>query len=197
MRYLTAALGTLMLVSCMTMPETKIFSLYRPVEEERVLCKSDLSVNVFTSAPKHLSQPYIVLRKSDYELDVARYAKWDAAPADTISNTYRLALSPFFRDIAITRYQDLKTHSVAIELKRFERLDEGEASFAALEYDFSLRTPDGREIYHRKVVKKEALETRDNLNLAMAMSAALMESVEEVTAEIGGVVGSVQEKPGR
>ena len=189
-RFATAAMLMSILVSCMTMPETKIFSLYRPIEEERILCKSDLSIHVFTNAPKHLSQPYIIYRKSDFELDTARYAKWDSAPDETINNTYRLALSPLFRDIVITRYQDRKAHQVAIELRRFERLDEGEKSFAALEYDFFLRSPDGREIYHRKVMKKEALETRDNLNLAMAMSAALMESVEEVIADLGGIMSS-------
>jgi len=53
-----------LLVTACTMPETKIYSLYLPLENKTPESGAVVSITVGVSSPRYLAQPYIAHRTS-------------------------------------------------------------------------------------------------------------------------------------
>src|SRR5208282_4591229 len=75
-------------VSC-SMPETKIYSLYLPQDQNAKNAKSVSSLTIRMDSPRYLAQPYIAHRNSPYRLSISKYSKWEAAPGDLVEEAFR------------------------------------------------------------------------------------------------------------
>jgi len=170
------------LVASCTMPETKIYSLSLQDANGVAGAKPGASISIIMRAPRHLTQTYIAYRTSPYQLQISKYSKWEAAPDEMVKNAFRESLqaSGMFRDVSGSGYVAAGSYSLDIDLKRFERADSNGEAFAELVYDFDLLSPDGKELHHGRISKRPKLDNKDFLGLAVAMSNALSESVEEV-----------------
>jgi len=181
------------------MPETKIYSLnmpdtssssYSKSEKERLSdvtnVKADSSIMIRVSSPRYLSQAYIAYRSSPYQLEVSRYSKWESPPNLMVKEAFKDSLSStgLFREVraANTVYDGF--YLLDINLKRFERSDDGNDSFADLVFDVNLVSPDGMELYRSTVSKKVKLDERSFLSLARGLSSALSEGIGEVRNNI-------------
>lgn len=174
------------LSSC-SMPETRIYSLYVP-NTDRVASstRTDASVAVIIDSPKHLSQPYIAYRNSPYQLMISRYSKWDSPPEDIVRGTFKDALSSsgFFKNVRASDIVPNGFYHLTINLKKFERADEGDSSFGELVFDVTLVSPEGKSLYRNTVSKRVKLEDRSFLSLAKGLSGSLTEGVEEVRVNV-------------
>lgn len=168
------------------MPETQIYSLHVPAGKHIQNTKADTSMAILVDSPRYLSQPYIVYRNSPYQLLISRYSKWDSAPDETVRQAFRDALSSsgLFKDVRSSNVVPGGFYSLRINLKRFERLDEGNDSFGELALDVSLFAPEGRDLYQGTFIKKVKLEDRSSISLAKALSSSLVEAMEEVRTNI-------------
>ena len=174
----------LFLASC-AMPETRIFSLNMPAEKKLSAVNSDATVAVVVSSPRYLTQPYIAYRTSPYQLAISRYAKWDSPPDEIVRDAFRDSLaSTLFKDVRTSNFVPSGSYSLKIDLKRFERSDEGDLSFAEVAFDVSLLSPEGKNLYQNSVTKKIKIEDRSFLSLAKGLSSALGEGTEEVRGYI-------------
>ena len=176
------------LASC-AMPETKIYSLnmLTPPPSGKVGMGgfSDATVAVLISSPRYLTQPYVAYRTSPYQLAISRYAKWDSPPDELVRDAFRDALaSTLFKDVRTSNFAPSGSYSLKISLKRFERSDEGDLSFAEVAFDVSLLSPEGKNLYHNSIAKKIKLEDRSFLSLAKGLSSALVEGTEEARGNI-------------
>ncbi|MCL5023508.1 MAG: ABC-type transport auxiliary lipoprotein family protein [Nitrospirae bacterium] len=174
------------LASC-AMPETRIYSLSVPDGNGAANPKSDAELTIFVNAPRYLMQPYIAFRNSPYQLTISRYAKWDAAPEQILKETFRdsFSSSGAFRDVRVSHLVPGGSYSLRIDLKRFERLDNGDLSYGELAFDVDLISPDGKSVYEKAFSKKVKLEDRTFLSLAKGLSDALAEGVREVGDGVG------------
>lgn len=178
------------LASC-AMPETRIYSLNMPNPPSPPLSKggmggfSDATVAVLVSSPRYLTQPYIAYRTSPYQLAISRYAKWDSPPDEMVREAFKDTLaSTFFKDVGTSNFAPSGSYSLKINLKRFERSDEGDLSFAEVAFDVSLLSPEGKNLYQNSITKKIKLDDRSFLSLARSLSSALGEGTEEVRGNI-------------
>lgn len=176
------------LASC-AMPETKIYSLnmLTPPPSGKVGMGgfSDATVAVLISSPRYLTQPYVAYRTSPYQLAISRYAKWDSPPDELVRDAFRDALaSTLFKDVRTSNFVPSGSYSLKISLKRFERSDEGDLSFAEVAFDVSLLSPEGKNLYQNSIAKKIKLEDRSFLSLAKGLSSALVEGTEEARSNI-------------
>ncbi|OGW40975.1 MAG: hypothetical protein A2Y97_03305 [Nitrospirae bacterium RBG_13_39_12] len=170
------------------MPETKIYSLYLPVENYVTGTKTDASIGIFASAPGYLEQRYIAYRNSPYQLEISKYSKWESSPDKMIKEAFKdsLSSSGLFKDVRVINITLSEFYLLEIKLKRFERLDEGNDSFGDLAFDVELFSPDGSQQYHDSISKKVKLDDRSFMSLAKGLSNALNESIKEVTNSLVG-----------
>ena len=184
---LTFVLLVVVLGACsMSMPETQVYSLNLPSWEDVKESRSDASVAVMITSPRYLTQPYIAYRTSPYQLSVSRYSKWEAAPDEMVRQAFddKLSSAGFFRNVRTSSLIPHGFYSIKINLRQFERLDEGNASFGEIAFNIGLFSPEGKELYHAAVIKKVKLEDRSFLSLAKALSSGLAEGVDEVNASV-------------
>jgi uncharacterized lipoprotein YmbA len=170
------------------MPQTKIYSLALKNEGPAAKTKTEASLDLVVHSPRYLSQPYIAYRTSPYQLDIARYSKWDSPPAEMVRESFRNALSAaaLFKEVRASNFVPPAFYSLEIDLKRFERLDNGSGSFADLSFDLGLLSPDGKTLYRGSFEKKIKLGDRGFTSLAEALSRALAEGIDEAKAAIAG-----------
>ena len=156
-KWLTLLLLLLFIGAC-AMPETKVYSLYLPMERGKtILSKGDASIVIMINSPRYLTQPYIVYRKSPYQFEISRYSKWEASPNEKLSRrVFKDALSSDqrFKEVRVMNIVPDGFYSLKINLKRFERFDTGNDSFGELVLDVQLSSPDGKVLYQQIHLKK-------------------------------------------
>ena len=167
------------------MPETRIYSLTAMLDRNPPAAVSNVAVSVAVSSPRYLAQPYIAYRTSPNQLTIARYAKWDSPPDEMVGDAFRDALSSTpFNVLRTAGTPPDGSYPLQITLKHFERLDEGDISFAVIACDVSLFSPTGETLYRNSFVRKRQLADRSFLSLAKGLSSAL----EDVANEVRGAV---------
>jgi hypothetical protein len=170
------------------MPETKIYSIYIPIDSKIVNGKTDNSVTivVVVHAPRYLTQPYIAYRESPYQLKISKYSKWDAPPSEIVRGGFKDSLSSteIFQEVRISNTVPISFYSLKINLKKFERYDEGKDSFGELLMDVDLLSPDAKELYRGSISKRVRLDDQSFLSLAKGLSSALTEGISEVRGNI-------------
>ena len=177
-------LGVLVMAAC-SMPETRIYSLHMPADNNTVQVRKQAMITLRVQSPRYLAQPYIAHRISPYQLDISRYAKWDSAPVEMVREIFRDALSVVYQDVRTSNFTAEGSYVLAINLRRFERVDD---AYAELAYDALLLSAEGKEILRLEERKRMQIETKDSAGLAKGLSAALNESVKEVVAGLGGKI---------
>lgn len=183
---LTFLLLFLFIGAC-TMPKTKVYSLYLPMEKERsIRPKGDASIVIMVNSPRHLTQPYIVSRKSPYQVEISKYSKWEISPNEILLSVFKDTLSSDqrFKEVRVMNIVPGGFYSLKIDLRRFERFDTGNDSFAELALDVQLLSHDGKVLYQHTISKRIKMEDGSFLSLAKALSRALAEGVEEVRDNI-------------
>lgn len=185
-------MAVVLLTGC-SMPATKIYSLSLPPAKNAGTPTTSASVSVIVHSPRHLSQPYMVFRSSPYELTISSYARWDTPPDEIVKGAFRdsLSSSGAFAQVRAGGLAGHGAYLLEINVRNFERLDAGDASFAELVLDAVLLSPEGREIHRGVISKRTALDKRDFPGLARALSASLSEGVAEM---ISAISTKVQDK---
>jgi len=198
MKNILPILLALMLISACAMPETKIYSIQlsalppaSPGNEGttgdvQVRAGSNKSIVVLVDSPRHLAQSYIVRRSSPYDLGISRYSKWVSAPSQMVREALKEYLSStgIFREVRGSSAVREEFYSLEISLKKFEQSEEGKDAFGDILFDVKLISPEGGEIYRRTVSRHVVLEDSTFLSLAKGLSAALSDSVQEITGRI-------------
>jgi uncharacterized lipoprotein YmbA len=177
----------LLFIGACAMPETRVYSLYLSMDKEKTIPpKGDASIVVMINSPRYLTQPYIVYRKSPYQLEISRYSKWEASPNEMLRGVFKDALSSTqrFKEVRATDIVPDGFYSLKIDLKRFERSDMGNDSLGELVFDVQFLSPDGKELYQNSISKRTKLEDRTFLSLAKGLSGAVAEGVEKVRDDI-------------
>jgi uncharacterized lipoprotein YmbA len=189
---------TVLLISACAMPETKIYSIQLsaspPVShskegtpgDARASAGSDRSIVVLVDSPRHLSQSYIVHRNSPYHLEISKYSKWVSTPSEIIREAMKEYLSStgIFREVRGSSIVREEFYSLEISLKKFEQSEEGKDFFGDILFDVKLISPESGELYRGTVSRHVRLDDRTFLSLAKGLSAALSESVKEITDRI-------------
>ncbi len=173
----------LFFVGACAMPETRVYSLHVPLERVKVVYpRGDASLAILIHSPRYLAQPYIVYRKSPYQLETSRYSKWDVSPQERLGEVFKDALTSGhrFKEVRVTNSAPAGFYSLKVNLQRFERSDVGNDPFSELVLDASFISPEGKELYQERISKRTKLEDRSFLSLAKGLSGALAEAVEEV-----------------
>jgi len=169
------------------MPETRIYSLYVPIDRGKTIhTKVDASIAMMINSPRHLTQPYIVYRKSPYQLEISRYSRWDESPEKRLCEVFKEAVSSIgvFKEIRVTNSLPGGYYSLMINLKKFERSDSGNDSFSELVFDVNFISPDDKKLFQSTISKKSKLDDRTFLSLTKGLSNGLTEGVEEVKNRI-------------
>jgi len=187
-------LSFFLLFAC-SMPETKIYSIYVPIESKTVNGKTDNSVTIVVHAPRYLTQPYIAYRESPYQLKISKYSKWDASPSEIVRGGFKDSLSSteIFQEVRISSAVPRGFYSLRVNLKRFERYDEGKDSFGELVMDVDLLSPDARELYRGSISKRVKLDDQGFLSLAKGLSSALAEGISEVRSNVIQSLANIKE----
>ncbi len=202
MKWLLLIIMSIFFVSGCTMPETKIYSIYLPVPPAPAVSKaatggagetvyaSEKSLVILIASPRYLSQSYITYRDSPYQLEISRYSKWESTPSDMVKEAFRNYLSStgLFKEVRVSNIVSEGFYSLELNLKKFERSDEGNDSFGELVFDIKLSSPENIDLYRSSVAKKVRLDDRSFLNLAKGLSSALSESIKETTESIVTIV---------
>ena len=180
----------IMLIASCAMQETRIYSLNLPPEKKGATFASDGTVVVLVTSPRYLAQPYIVYRTSPYQLSISRYAKWDSSPDEMLRDAFKEAFSPaLFKEVRTSSLVPAGSYSLAIDLKRFERSDEGDGCFAEIAFEVSLVSPEGKNLLRTSIARKVRMDDRSFLSLAKGLSAALGEGVQEVSGNVRTSLG--------
>jgi uncharacterized lipoprotein YmbA len=180
MRNLAAGLLIGATVTACAMPETRIYSLDPAGSAKPAATVPDATAVLIVSSPRHLAQPFIVYRNSPNQLAVAHYAKWNEPPDEMVRDAFKNSLAPaVFKEVTPARSAPEGAYTLKIELKRFERAEEGDAFFAEVAYDLELLSPAGKSLYHQNFTKRIPLKDRSFLGLAKGLSAALGAGAEE------------------
>ncbi len=174
------------------MPQTRIYSLYVPFEEEAVYSDTETSIVITTDSKRYLKQPYIAQRNSEYELVISKYSKWEMSPKKMLSVKLKEALSSsgIFKSVRVSSYIPKGFYSLKINLKEFERYDGREGSQGVLLFDITLLAPDNSELYRDTVSKKAELSDSSFSSLSKALSIALKQGIEEI---MPGILRAVKE----
>jgi uncharacterized lipoprotein YmbA len=185
-KWLTLLLLLLFVGAC-AMPETRVYNLSLSVEWQRTIPpEGDASIVIMINSPRYLTQPYIVYRKSPYQLEISRYSKWEASPNEMLRRVFKDALSSAqrFKEVRVMNIVPDGFYSLKINLKRFERSDMGNDSFGEFVFDAQFISPEGKELYQNSISKRTKLEDRTFLSLAKGLSGAVAEGVDEVRDNI-------------
>jgi len=187
------------LISACSMPETKIYSIYlsapsapRDIREVRADETNTRSIVILINSPRYLTQPYIAYRNSPYQLEISRYSKWESPPGDIVKEAFKnyLSSSGVFKEVRASSVVPGGFYSFEINLKKFERYDQGNDSYGELDYDIKVYSPDSKELYRTTVLKKVKLDNKTFLCLAQVLSSALSESIKEVTGSLDEAVNN-------
>jgi len=175
---------TFLFLSSCTMPDTKIYSLNLNAPEISSSVKDDFSgksLVILVNAPRYLSQPYIAYRNSPYELELSRYSKWDASPQEMFKGALKnyLSAAGVFKEVRVSNVVPEGFYSLDIDIKKFERYDEGNDSYGELMFDCALYSSDEVRISGSTISKKIKLEEKTNLSLAKGLSKALDQAIKE------------------
>jgi ABC-type uncharacterized transport system auxiliary subunit len=175
---------TFLFLSSCTMPDTKIYSLNINAPEISSTVKdgfSDKSLVILVNAPRYLSQPYIAYRNSPYELELSRYSKWDASPQEMFKAALKnyLSAAGVFKEVRLSNVVPEGFYYIEIDIKKFERYDEGNDSYGELMFDCALYSSDEVRISGSNISKKIKLEDKTNLSLAKGLSKALDQAIKE------------------
>jgi len=183
----------IILVFACSMPETKIYSIYVPMDTKAVSEKIDNSLAVVVHAPRYLTQPYIAYRESPYQLKISKYSKWDASPSEIVRDRFKDSLSStgIFQEVRLSSAVPRGLYSLRVNLKRFERYDEGKDSFGELVLDVDLLSPEMKVLYQTTISKKAKLDDQSFFSLAKGLSSALTEGISEVR---GNIIQSLSSK---
>ena len=143
---------------------------------------SNISLDVLVNAPRYLSQPYIAYRNSPYQLRISKYSKWDSSPRDMIQRALKETLSAGnrFKEVRASTIVSEGFYSLEIDLKSFERYDEGNTAFGDLVLDVKLLSPENEEIDRIAISKRVKLRDGSFLGLAMGLSQAVNEAVQQI-----------------
>jgi uncharacterized lipoprotein YmbA len=174
-------------IGACAMPETRIYSLYVPIDSGKTIhTKVDASIAIMINSPRHLTQPYIVYRKSPYQLEISRYSRWDESPEKRLCEVFKEAVSSIgiLKEIRVTNSLPGGYYSLMINLKKFERSDSGNDSFSELVFDVNFISPDDKKLFQSTISKKSKLDDRTFLSLTKGLSNGLTEGVEEVKNRI-------------
>ena len=184
-RSLLVLMSVFFITAC-SMPETKIYNLDIPAEKGPIQAKTDDSLVIRADSPRYLAQPYIAYRSSPYQMEIARYSKWDCSPRVMISKRLKDALfsTGLFKEVRILNIVPKQYYLLDINLKRFERLDEGSQSYGEVVLEFAYFSPAGKELFRSTISKKVRLDDKSFLSLARGLSVALSETIEEVKQDI-------------
>jgi uncharacterized lipoprotein YmbA len=185
-KWLTLLLLLLFVGAC-AMPETRVYNLSLSVEWQKTIPpEGDASIVIMINSPRYLTQPYIVYRKSPYQLEISRYSKWEASPNEMLRRVFKDALSSAqrFKEVRAMNIVPDGFYSLKINLKRFERSDMGNDSFGEFVFDVQFISPEGKELYQNSISKRTKLEDRTFLSLAKGLSGAVAEGVDEVRDNI-------------
>jgi uncharacterized lipoprotein YmbA len=185
-KWLTLLLLLLFVGAC-AMPETRVYNLSLSVEWQKTIPpEGDASIVIMINSPRYLTQPYIVYRKSPYQLEISRYSKWEASPNEMLRRVFKDALSSAqrFKEVRVMNIVPDGFYSLKINLKRFERSDMGNDSFGEFVFDVQFISPEGKELYQNSISKRTKLEDRTFLSLAKGLSGAVAEGVDEVRDNI-------------
>ena len=185
-KWLTLLLLLLFVGAC-AMPETRVYNLSLSVEWQKTIPpEGDASIVIVINSPRYLTQPYIVYRKSPYQLEISRYSKWEASPNEMLRRVFKDALSSAqrFKEVRAMNIVPDGFYSLKINLKRFERSDMGNDSFGEFVFDVQFISPEGKELYQNSISKRTKLEDRTFLSLAKGLSGAVAEGVDEVRDNI-------------
>jgi uncharacterized lipoprotein YmbA len=183
-RRLPIILSVLLIAAC-TMPDTRIYSLYVPHSQppqNPEAAKSDVSLVIIVNSPKYLAQSYIAHRSLPYQLEISRYSKWESSPRDMVRLAFQDSLSATgcFKSVRTAEVIPDDSYSLEINLRKFERSDEGNKSFAVLEFDAVLNSPGGAELYRTTFSKKSSLSDVSFITLAKGLSGLLSEGIGDV-----------------
>jgi uncharacterized lipoprotein YmbA len=177
---------SIFLIFACSMPETKIYSIYVPMDTKAVNEKIDNTITIVVHAPRYLTQPYIAYRESPYQLKISKYSKWDASPSEIVRDRFKdfLSSTEIFQEVRVSSAVPKGFYSLRVNLKRFERYDEGRDSFGELTLDVDLLSPEMKVLYQNTISKKEKLDDQSFLSLAKGLSSALTEGISEVRGNI-------------
>jgi ABC-type uncharacterized transport system auxiliary subunit len=195
MRNIFIVLLALAASAACTMPETRIYSLHLSAQKSPAP-QTEASVVVRVDAPRYLEEPYMARRDSPYQVQIARYSKWDEAPSALVGEAVKSTLrsSGYFREIRVSRIVPKGYYDLAIDLRKFERFDEGEQSLGHLAFNADLTSPDGALLFRGSFEKSVKLSEKSFIALAKALSTAMT----EVLSELGtNVERSLKQPPGR
>jgi uncharacterized lipoprotein YmbA len=179
LRKLFILLAVFVMAAC-SMPATKIYSIHLP-DSVKAKVKKQATITVKIQSPRYLTQPYIAQRTSEYQLDISRYEKWDSSPSEMVRETFRDSLSAIYDDVRASTFVPEGSYVLTINLKHFERVDEG---YGQLAFSALFSSAEGRELYRFEADKKMVLDTKDPAGLAKSLSSALSESVKDVVGNI-------------
>ena len=185
-KWLTLLLLLLFVGAC-AMPETRVYNLSLSAEWQKTIPpEGDASIVIMINSPRYLTQPYIVYRKSPYQLEISRYSKWEASPNEMLRRVFKDALSSAqrFKEVRVMNIVPDGFYSLKINLKSFERSDMGNDSFGEFVFDVQFISPEGKELYQNSISKRTKLEDRTFLSLAKGLSGAVAEGVDEVRDNI-------------
>lgn len=177
---------TIFFIFACSMPETKIYSIYVSVDSKRLNGKTDNSITIVVNAPRYLTQPYIAYRESPYQLNISRYSKWDESPNEIVREGFKDSLSSteIFQDVRTSSTVPRGFYSLRVNLKRFERYDEGQDSFGELLMDVDLLSLEMKVLFQNTISKRVKLDDQSFLSLAKGLSSALTDSLIEVKNDI-------------
>jgi uncharacterized lipoprotein YmbA len=175
----------LFFISACSMPETRIYSISVQHGLKAADSPVDRSIVIQMDSENYLRQPYIVYRNSPYELKIAKYSKWESSPYKIVRKEFKDALVSIdlFSDVHISSVSQKNSCTLRVNLSKFERHDEGDKSYALLEFNIDLLSPVGQKIYSDSVSSQESLDEKDFENLAEVMSLSLKRDIDKtVTA---------------
>jgi uncharacterized lipoprotein YmbA len=173
-------------ISSCSIPETKIYSLYIPIEQKQAEIKSNKQISIHIESPKYLSQPYIAYRKNLYQLEISRYSKWESSPVELVSNTVRESLSAerMFKDVTISNAFQNGMYNLTIDLKQFERYDEENETYGMIAMNIVLFDPSGKELFRDTISERISLNEKSFLSLAKHFSKTLSEGIDKIQTRI-------------
>lgn len=167
------------------MPETKIYTLHLRPEAPTQQRVHDAAVAVVVTAPRYFSQPYIVYRNSSYQLGISRYAKWPDPPDDMLRDAFKESLANnLFREVRTPGINQEGIYVLNIDLRHFERRDEGDAFYAEVAFEATFHSPQGKILFQQSFARKTRLEDKSFANLAKGLSHSLEEGTNEIKGKI-------------
>lgn len=182
-------LFAIVLIAC-SMSDTKIYTL-KLMDSSSVdafvnnVGKKPI-ININIESPRHLTQPYIITRYSDYQVAISKYSKWEASPRDMISKKIKKELESInvFKEVNISNINDSESYSLNLDLRRFELLSFGNENHGEILLIVDLVAPDGKKLYSDRIFKRIKLKSNNFDELAESLSIAINDLLGLIKNEI-------------